>query len=157
MTRPETPGIGVSPAGYTSVSTNVSASENASGELITDRRGAGIAVRLENDHDAAPRTLTSRGDRRSDLGRQVRVVVDERHPVAFASVLEPARDTAEARQRLHRGLHLDPDLERDRDRARGIGRRLHSGRNRNPGARPPSTTSEKRHVIASSTTSSTMR
>src|SRR5207248_9530329 len=88
------------------------------------------------DDDPAPRTLTRRGDRGADLGGEVRVVVDEGDAVAFAAILEAARHASECRERTYGGLDVDAELQRDRDRAGRVRRRLHARRKRDRAASP---------------------
>ena len=64
------------------------------------RRGAGVQVRLEHRHEPPPgKGLPRRRERRDQLRRMVRVVVDHLDAAVLAQPLEPPAHAAELRQR----------------------------------------------------------
>ena len=78
-----------------------------------------VEVRLEEHEHAAVRPLARRRDRRGDLARVVRVVVDDRDAAALADELETATGAAEAREHgLGVGARDAGELERRQRRRR---------------------------------------
>ena len=57
-------------------------------------------MRLEDGDDAAESPAPGGGERRHDLARQMRIVIDEGHAVALAAELKAPSHSAKARERL---------------------------------------------------------
>ena len=94
MSLPVMPGAGFPRGIDVGDHENVSTDKPVS-EVLPERRRSAVAMRLEDAHDAFPSAVGGGGKRSLDLGRQMRVVVDEGHPVDLASELEAPSDTAE--------------------------------------------------------------
>ncbi len=68
---------------------------------------AGVQVRLKDcNQPAAGESLAGRGERRGQLRRVVRVIVDHRYAAEFAQALEPASHTLESGQSSRGRLEL---------------------------------------------------
>ena len=111
-----------------SVSTTMSASTNASAYSSGDLRHAVVPVRLEHRDDPLPviTAATGRGEHRRDLGRQMRVVVDEGGTAVDAPDVEPTGDTAEPGECLRDVGRLDADRQGHGCRARGVDHVVHA-------------------------------
>ena len=104
-----TPGIFSSPARVDLRQHEHGRRRGRRGELVEEVARARVAVRLEDDHDAARVELARGRERRADLGRVVAVVVDDADPGRAALRLEAALDAAEALERVGGGAerHVD--------------------------------------------------
>ena len=97
------------------------------GEVAPQPSSARVAVRLEDGHDPAPLPLPGRLEGGDDLAREMRVVIDQRHPANLAPELEAARHATEAAERTRHGVEGHAELERRRRGTRRVQRVVAAG------------------------------
>ena len=83
-------------------------------------------MRLEHHDDAACRTRAHRVDRRADLGRVMRVVIDDGHARGLAELFEPPAGARERRERLRCRGRRDAACVRGGKSAGGVPRVVHA-------------------------------
>ena len=90
-------------------------------ELRREVARARIEMRLKQRDDAALRIAAARGvERGPDLGRMMRVVVDDQRAVVVAEDLEAAIDAEELGDAGGDRVGADAELARDRDRGQRV-------------------------------------
>ena len=95
---------------------------------------ARVAMRLEEDHQAAAEAFACGRQRGANLGRMMAVVAHHHHAAGLAAQLEAAVDAAELAQRLDGLVESDAELLGDGDRGDGVERVMASGQSQAQGA-----------------------
>jgi hypothetical protein len=130
------PGIAASPAAIDVGQHHLVGGGERPRERVRAVARAGIAVRLEHQHEA-PAAHACGLDDGPDLGGVVAVVVDDRHPPGVSPALEPPLGAVKLRKRLGGPREGHLQLERHGDRPQGVQQVVPSRHRQPSGARAP--------------------